>query len=105
MIYRALDANGDYQIGTFLANSPACVAQAVQTRLALWQGEWFLDTTDGTPYMQDIIGIRTNYDFEIRSRILNTPGVVSIVDYQSSVINRTLSVSGTIDTIYGVTQI
>ena len=105
MIYRALDGNGDYQIGVFLANSPAAVGQAVVTRLLLWEGEWFLDVTDGTPWMQDIIGNNTNYDFEIQNRILDTPGVTDIVSYASSVVNRKLSVTATINTTYGQTSV
>jgi len=105
MIYRALDANGDYQIGVFLANTPATVGQAVITRLLLWKSEWFLDVTDGTPWLQDIVGNNTNYDFEIQSRILDTPGVTDIVSYASSVVNRRLSVTATINTIYGQTSV
>lgn len=102
MIYRQLDPNGDYQIGQFIENSPATVAQAVQTRLLLWMGEWFLDVTDGTPYMQGILGHNTNYDFEIQSRILGTPGVTEIVSYSSNVdANRNLTVQTTINTLYG----
>ena len=105
MIYRALDGNGDYQIGVFLANSPAAVGQAVVTRLLLWEGEWFLDVTDGTPWLQDIIGNNTNYDFEIQNRILDTPGVTDIVSYASSVVNRKLAVTATINTTYGQTSV
>ena len=106
MIYRALDQNGDYQIGVFLSNSPQTVAQAVQTRLTLWLGEWFLDVTDGTPWMQDITGKNTNYDFEIQARILGTPGVTDLASYSSTVDqNRALTVSATINTIYGVITI
>ena len=105
MIYRALDQNGDYLLGQFLSNSPATVAQAVLTRLELWRGEWFLDVTDGTPYMQDILGRNTNYDLEIQNRILSTIGVLEITSYSSSVVNRTLSVQATINTIYGAATI
>lgn len=102
MIYRQLDANGDYQIGQFLSNSPEAVAQAVKTRLLLWQGEWFLDTSDGTPYMQGILGHNRNYDFAIKSRILSTPNVTEIVSYSSNVSpNRALSVTCSINTAYG----
>lgn len=101
MIYRALDANGDYTIGQTLANNPSAVAQAVTTRLLLWQGEWFLNTADGTPWMQGILGHNTNYDFAIQSRILGTPGVTELLNYSSSIVNRALSVSATINTAYG----
>ena len=105
MLYRALDQNGDYLLGQFLSNSPATVAQAVLTRLELWRGEWFLDVTDGTPYMQDILGRNTNYDLEIQNRILSTTGVLEITSYSSSVVNRALSVQATINTIYGAVTI
>lgn len=102
MIYRQLDANGDYQVGQFFVNTPAAVGQAVLTRLRLWQGEWFLDTTDGTPWLQDILGHNTNYDLEIQKRILDTPGVTEIVSYSSNVDSaRGLSVVATLNTQYG----
>lgn len=101
MLYRQLDSNGDYKLGAFLSNTPETVAQAVKTRLLLWRGEWFLDVTDGTPYMQDILGHGTNYDLEIQERILGTQGVTEITSYSSSVINRSLAVSCTINTLYG----
>lgn len=105
MIVRTLDPNDDYQLGQFMANTPATVAQAVKTRLALWEGEWFVDITDGTPYAQDILGWQTNYDIEIQSRILGTPGVTEIVDYASTIIDRSLLVECTIDTEFGITPL
>ena len=102
MIYRQLDTNGDYLIGLFLENNPAAVAQAVQTRLLLWRGEWFLNVADGTPWLQDIFGHNTNYDLEIQKRILDTPGVTSIESYSSSLSSgRALSVTAVINTKYG----
>lgn len=106
MLYRALDSNGDYQLGSFLKNSPATVGQAVLTRLLLWYGEWFLDITDGTPWSQDVLGFNTSYDLEIQSRILETPGVLTITEYTSQIsAARNLSVSCTVNTVYGVTTI
>ena len=105
MIVRALDPNGDYQLGIFLADSPAAVAQVVATRLALWQGDWFLDLTSGTPYMQDILGRRTGYDLEIQTRILETPGVTEITAYSSNVSDRGLYVEASIDTLYGPSSV
>jgi len=90
-----------------LSNSPECVAQAVKTRLGLYLGEWFTDTSDGTDWQNRVLGERTNYIFEIelKQRILNTPGVDRIVDFSYSNEARRLSVSCTIDTIYGQTQV
>ena len=113
MRYRKLDANGDYTIGTgsdFLLNSPETVAQAILTRLRLWTGEWFLDTTEGTPWMNGILGKLnqgSNPDAKIRSRILRTQGVRKILAYSSQIDpdSRALNVQATIDTIYGTTTI
>ena len=87
--------------GNFFSNSGDVVAQQVYTRLNLWYGEWFLDTSDGTPYLEDILGFGTNYDLEIKSRILGTQGVTEIISYSSSRTNRVLSVNALIQTIYG----
>jgi hypothetical protein len=104
MRYRPLDANGDYTVGVpFLINSPQCVAQAISTRLKLWMGEWFLDNTVGTPWLQSILGKSTNPDAYIRSAILGTPGVVSLETFSGSFVGltRTLTVSGVVNTLYG----
>ena len=113
MRYRKLDANGDYTLGNqaaFYVNQPEAVAQAVLTRLKLWTGEWFLNTTDGTPWMQEILGKRrvsVNPDAAIKQRILGTQGVKEITDYASSFDgnSRTLSVSCSLNTIYGTTTL
>jgi hypothetical protein len=113
MRYRQLDANGDYVFGNgpgeFLVNTPAAVAQAVVTRLKLWQGEWFLDSQAGTPYNTQVLGYGTQnvYDAAIQTVILNTTGVNQISDYSSS-FNRTtraLTINATVATIYGTTTI
>ena len=107
MKYRALDANGDYVFGqrvpNFLIDSPQAVAQAVDTRLRLMQGEWLLDTEEGTPYLQKILGTGTLYtkDSAIQERVLNTPGVESLETYYSTMNGRDFVVSLKIDTIYG----
>ena len=109
MRYRALDPNGDYRFGRgqtdFLVNSPEAVAQAVKTRLLLEQGEWFLDTQEGTPYQTRILGKDgwREADWAIRERILATQGVTEIVDYSSRLNpgTRTLTVQVTLKTLHG----
>jgi hypothetical protein len=109
MRVRAQDANGDMTFGqsaaNFLADSPQAVAQLVGTRLKLIVGEWFLDVTEGTPWMTQILGVRTQAtrDAAIKRRILGTPGVAEISDYSSTVVGRQLTVSCTLTTIYGST--
>lgn len=111
--YRALDPNFDMTFGqgdaNFLVDSPEAVAQLVKTRLLLYLGEWFLDTTDGTPWLQKVIGKSTSsiYDRTIQDRILRTPGVKSIDSYQS-ILNREtrhLEFLVTITTVYSVNPV
>jgi len=107
--YRRLDKQGDMVLGRgdadFLRNSPECVAQACATRLRLLAGEWFLDVTEGTPYMPAVLGkhTRESYDLAIRRRVLETEGVTEIEEYESIVDGETrrLTVNIRINTVYG----
>ncbi|MPU29134.1 hypothetical protein FVB13_07860 [Escherichia coli] len=113
MRYRREDADGDYTFGsgddTWLINSPDAVAQAVKTRFELWYGQWFLDTTAGTPWIQSVLGKQKPdvYNLAIRQRILETQGVNSIIDFNTSVntSTRRVTFTATIDTIYGTTTV
>jgi hypothetical protein len=110
MKYRALDADGDYQFGRsgiFLTDSAEAVAQAVQTRLRLWAGEWFLDDREGTLYEDAVLGYGTQgvRDQVLKQRILETQGVLSIVAYESKTgADRKMSVTVTISTLYGLAK-
>lgn len=108
MRYRTLSPLGDYTfgqgIGEILSNTPQTVAQAVQTRLQLAQGEWWLDKTEGTPYATQILGFHTQdlYDQAIKERILDTPDVILIESYSSFLDqNRALSIDCLLETKYG----
>lgn len=110
--YRMLDPDFDMTFGqgeaNFLVNSPACVGQAVMTRLRLLQGEWFLDNTVTTPYSTKVFvaGGKRTADQAIRTVILQTPGVKGIKNYASAFdANRNWTVSADIDTIYGEASI
>lgn len=99
--------DGDYVFGPagrFLADSPEAVAQAVLTRVRLYVGEWFLDKRVGLN--KDAIlgyGTQQTRDAEVKSRILDTQGVLRITDYSSQVdaTTRAFTVTCTVDTIYG----
>lgn len=111
MRYRKLDANGDYTFGTgadFHVDSPDAVAQAIRTRLHLWAGEWFLDQSDGTPYLTEVLGQRARSpDIAIKQRILGTPGVSEILSFSSAYEGnqRRLTITATVQTIYGAVAI
>lgn len=112
MRYRKLSDTGDYVFGQgpleFWNNVPDAVGQAVRTRLLLATGQWFLDTTDGTPYATEILGTNTQstYDQAIQDRILGTLGVLSLDAYKSyRDQQRNLTVEATITTIYGTVAV
>lgn len=108
MRVRPLSPLGDMTIGQpWLVNSPECVAQIIGTRLKLWLGEWFLDTSDGTPWLTEILGERYNRnpDAAIKRRILATPGVTSLAAYTSSFdgTTRTLTINAVVNTQFSGT--
>lgn len=111
MRYRKLTDSFDYQFGAgavWLQDSPETVAQAIRTRLLLRTDEWFLNTDEGTPYAEKILGYGTQAtrDPAIQQRILTTPGVDSIIKYVSHVSSdRKLVIAARVNTIYGPVDI
>jgi hypothetical protein len=111
MKYRKLDKNGDFSFGhgaqDYFVDSSEAVAQAIQTTLALFQGEWFLDSTVGVPWTTEVLGYGTQglYDTVIQRVILSVQGVDSIVNYSSflDTQSRLLSVTAEVNTIFGST--
>lgn len=114
MQYRKLDVNGDYSFGRggqdFHSGTMA-VAQAVKTRLLLLQGEWWEDLDNGLPLFQNILGASgspdslNGIDLLIQERITETPGVKTLSNYSRTFEDRTLSLSCSIETIYGDAEI
>jgi hypothetical protein len=110
MKVRPLDAIGDYTLGQpFLSDSPEAVAQIISTRLKLWAGEWFLDSSAGTPYLTQVLGERAvrNPDAAIKARILSTPGVIAITEYSSTFYRaeRFMQIEAQVQTAYGSTPL
>lgn len=113
MRYRKLDQNGDFTFGhgglDYYQDCPEAAAQAVRTRLALWEGEWFLDEREGTPWGLRVLGKNQAKDYDplIRLRILETQGVESLENYESAFDENTrkLSIKAEINTIYGSTNV
>lgn len=113
MRYRKLDKTGDMNFGNqqadFYRDQPEAVAQAVLTRLRLWVGEWFLDTTEGTPYQQAMLGAHKSKTIEpaVRARILGTDGVTDIESLSLTIDpdSRKASISAVINTAFGSAQL
>lgn len=111
MRYRKLSPTGDYTFGhsqdDFYVDEPKAVVQAVQTRLALWVGDWFLNTAAGTDWNAKVLGNRTasTRDTVVKARITGTPGVITLTSY-SSVLDDTTrrwTAQGVVTTQYGIT--
>lgn len=109
MRYRRLSPTGDYTFGRqqadFYINQPEAVAQAVATRLRLWKGQWFLDTSDGMDWLGSVLGNRTSRirDITLQTRVLQTPGVTEIDAYNSNgdPNTRAFRAAMTLQTLYG----
>jgi hypothetical protein len=105
--YRRLDENGDYVFGRgstqFYVDQTEAVAQAVDTRLALWVGQWFLNLSEGMPWRQSVVGRQRKAvaDAAIRDRIARTLGVLGITDYDSHLDLRELTVHVGVSTVFG----
>lgn len=87
-------AYGDlvWQNGDVALTSPTASGTTDQTlqlicnRLRLYLGEWFLDTTQGTPWYQQIFVHNTErsaIDAALQDVILGTPGVMVLTKYQA----------------------
>ena len=105
MRYRKLDSSGDFVpgLGAYHSDNNDSVTQAIRTRLLLWLGEWFLDTSDGTDWDGRVLGERTQglFEDELKGRILLTPNVVQITsfNYQLDTDNRSLAIQASVDIV------
>lgn len=70
-----------------MVNDAEAVGQHVRQRLKTFEGEWFLDTTAGVPWLDQILG--KNYDpalaeAVVKAEILDTDGVTEITSFSVS---------------------
>lgn len=98
-------------VGNFLSDIDA-VGQIIGTRLRLFEGEWWEDTTDGLPLWQKILGQYNGKNTEaiallIQDRILGTPFVVRILQ-QTATYNpntRAFTYTAQVQTAFGVLNV
>ena len=111
MTVRKLDENGDIVTsGVQFIRERDEIAQTVKTRLQLFLGEYFRDTTDGTPWFESILGkgsALSNKEAILRNRIVRTPGVIRLTSFSTDydLTTRRYSVSAGILTQYGTTDV
>lgn len=82
------------------------IAQRIKIRLMTFLGEWFLDVTEGVPYLEQIMGKGTRESVIVsllRGQILAVEGVTAITGLNLEVdpVTRRLTVDFECDTMYG----
>ena len=70
--------------GENFARGREATRQGVLRRLRLFVGEYFLDSTAGTPWFDEILGKseRDIAELALRGRIATSPGVVAISEFR-----------------------
>lgn len=110
LIYRRLDANGDYVWGNSMndmLSGQAAMRQVVQTRLRAIRGEWWEGDRTALPYFTDMLGgpgSQTQIqkiDLMVIARLMDTVGVLNVTGFSSSFENRAYKCSCTVHTVYG----
>ena len=86
------------------------VAQRLKIRLRTWLGEWFINTTYGVPYYERVFkkqSSKTTVDNIFREQILQEPGVLELLTFNSTLdaYTRTYSASLTVRTEEGSASI
>lgn len=64
------------------------VAQSIEIRLRTFLGDWFLDTTHGVPYFEDILKKVANLaliESILRAQILDVRGVRAIASFEMQI--------------------
>lgn len=109
MLVRRLDPGHDMTFGQGVANyarDDEATAQAVKTRLLLLLNEWFLDTSAGVPYLQQIMVKPANLPLVeaiVKRTILLTEGVAEIRSFGMTFDRETrrLAIQATVVNSYG----
>lgn len=91
----------------FLIDNAERVAQQILITLRFWYGEWFLNTTEGVPYLEYILVKNPNLAHVrqiLTEAIESVPGVVSLdsmdIDFDRQ--GRTLAVEYSATTDFGL---
>lgn len=108
--YRRLDENGDMMFGhgnaDFVSTAEA-MQQVLKTRLSACQDEWWEGDAGALPFFNGILGSATTdenreaIDLMVIERIMDTRGVISVSNVESSFANRHYSFRCSVQTVYG----
>ena len=106
MIFRTLDANGDWNFGCGVQNfarGQQAIALNLQTLIQCWVGDCFFSLPTGVNWKQLMnYGQQANLNSALQSLVLRAYGVVSIVsskiDFNAT--SRKFTASYTVNTVY-----
>lgn len=98
MTWKLDDSTNDLTIqngSLVLTNGADEIKQRILVTLRHEYGEYFLNTDDGVPWYEGLLGSSDRVVAEsiLRFVILSVPGVVSIIGMSTSFVNRSLSFS------------
>lgn len=69
----------------------ARIAQSIRIALRTWLGDWFLDTSQGVPFLEQILAKKAKAETVeaiLRGQILQVDGVLSIQRFSMQIDNR-----------------
>lgn len=89
-----------------LASDIGALAQLCESRLLMIKGDYFLDKTDGIPYVSEVFVKKSDkalVDSFFKNTLLETEGISSIIEYSGEYIGstRTYKVDFKVDTVLG----
>lgn len=91
-----LSPTGDLQ----LTNGVQAIKQAISQSLRSFLGGWFLDTSYGLPYFDELLGSKNqsltpNFESRIQNAILGVPGVEGLLSWSATFdrASRSLAIS------------
>lgn len=106
-----LDENNNIKLNqnslVILDNVEAC-AQDTRTRIALFKGEDFTDTTRGISFFDNILGVYVGQDDiknQIKKRIMDNSEIYSINKITLSKQDNKIQLNTEINSIYGVLEL
>ena len=79
-----------------MVNGADEVAQNLRNELRFFAGEWFLDTDLGVPFFEDVFKKNPDpaiIDAIFKNKILNTTGVIELLEYNLELNGRKLELS------------
>lgn len=109
MSVRSLTSTGDWTFGnggqSYLRGLDE-IRQNLFTRANMWRGDCFFAPLEGVDYNNYLeIGTMELLDADIRRVILQTSGVLRIISFESSNINRAYTATVSVITIFGEIEV